>query len=424
MSVNLSESLSRAYDLIEAERLSDARALLEPIVAREPNNADAWWLYAHAVENPDQAERALNNVLRLDRSYPGAADLLDQIRTARLDVFGELTEDDDFGFDVPLASAATPSRVSVADDDFDSLFEDEPVAKPSARKVSDDDLGDFGDFEDDQAETADQPKAGSQRRLFALIAAAALLIVIVVLALIILTGGSDQGADGTSVAESDPTENVITPLAPVDVTDEPILLPPDDEPTDNDLLPFPTENTDDETEAPTATEGLILIPDETNNAFESTVQTQAVTTDEAIVIASPTDAFIEATTPTPDASAGAGGGGEAASYPIVYNALRPVNVIADSLGVTPTELGDTMLISVCSTPGDALRASIDQAIPLLAAQSRIFREDIAALGVRFVYCEQDDTVLNIVAVRVEDAFAYADETLTDAEFRRLWRAVN
>jgi hypothetical protein len=424
MSVNLSESLSRAYDLIEAERLPDARALLEPIVAREPNNADAWWLYAHAVENPDQAERALNNVLRLDRSYPGAAELLDQIRTARLDVFGELTEDDDFGFDVPPASAAPPSRVSLADDDFDSLFEDEPAAKPSAGKTSDDDFADFGDFEDDQAGTLDRPEVRSRRRLLALIGAAALLIVIVVLALIILTGGSDQGPDGTSIAETNPTETVTTPLAPVDVTDEAILLPPDAEPTDNDLLPFPTEVTDEATESPTPTEGLILIPDETEDTFEPTSLTQAVTTDEAILTASPTDALIEATTPTPDASAGAGGGGEAASYPIVYNALRPVNVIADSLSVTPTELGDTMLISVCATPGDALRTSIDESIPLLAAQSRIFREDIAALGVRFIYCEQDDTLLNIVAVRVEDAFAYADELLTDSEFRRLWRAIN
>src|SRR5690606_33000385 len=71
--------LAQAYELIESERLAEAEALLKPIVAAEPDNADAWWLYAHAVTDPGEARLALNNVLRIDPGYPGADDLLDSL---------------------------------------------------------------------------------------------------------------------------------------------------------------------------------------------------------------------------------------------------------------------------------------------------------------------------------------------------------
>src|SRR5262245_41963233 len=68
--------LQRAYELIEVDQLDEARAILEPIVTSEQNNADAWWLYAHSVYDPEEARRALQNVLRIDPDYPEASSLL------------------------------------------------------------------------------------------------------------------------------------------------------------------------------------------------------------------------------------------------------------------------------------------------------------------------------------------------------------
>jgi len=74
-------ALSRAYDLVEAGKYDEARAILEPILADNRNNADAWWIYAHAVTNPDEGRNALENVLRINPRYPDAADLLAQARS-------------------------------------------------------------------------------------------------------------------------------------------------------------------------------------------------------------------------------------------------------------------------------------------------------------------------------------------------------
>jgi len=76
MNDDTNQVLTQAYELIEAEELGDAKRLLEPLVNREKDNADAWWLYAHAVTDTETARTALQNVLRLDPSYPEAADLL------------------------------------------------------------------------------------------------------------------------------------------------------------------------------------------------------------------------------------------------------------------------------------------------------------------------------------------------------------
>jgi tetratricopeptide (TPR) repeat protein len=82
MSSNLNTRLSQAYGLIEADDLSEAVALLKPVLAENPNNADAWWLYAHAVDDADDARAALSTVLSLDPNYPEAQRLLDLLDEA------------------------------------------------------------------------------------------------------------------------------------------------------------------------------------------------------------------------------------------------------------------------------------------------------------------------------------------------------
>jgi hypothetical protein len=59
------QQLQQAYDLIKANRKSEAQALLMPILKADEDNANAWWLLANALADPAEIREALENVLRL-----------------------------------------------------------------------------------------------------------------------------------------------------------------------------------------------------------------------------------------------------------------------------------------------------------------------------------------------------------------------
>jgi hypothetical protein len=72
----IDEALNKAFELIETDHLDEARAILKPILDTEKDNPDVWWLYAHAVTDPETARLALNNVQRLDPNYLNTGDLI------------------------------------------------------------------------------------------------------------------------------------------------------------------------------------------------------------------------------------------------------------------------------------------------------------------------------------------------------------
>lgn len=77
MSVN--DQLQRAYQLIRAGSRQDAVQVLMPVLRADPANADAWWLLANAVTDPNQKKRALEEVLKLRPNDDRARKMLDQI---------------------------------------------------------------------------------------------------------------------------------------------------------------------------------------------------------------------------------------------------------------------------------------------------------------------------------------------------------
>jgi tetratricopeptide (TPR) repeat protein len=89
------QALEQAYMLIEAQKLGEARAILEKVLEHDKNSADVWWLYAHAIDDPKQAVTALENVARLDPTNAEAKTLL---QTARQQA-GVGVGDDEFDFD-------------------------------------------------------------------------------------------------------------------------------------------------------------------------------------------------------------------------------------------------------------------------------------------------------------------------------------
>lgn len=71
--------LNTAYDLIQQEQDDAALAILRPIVEAEPTNADAWWLITYATDDPQEARRALVNVLKAQPGHHDARANLTQL---------------------------------------------------------------------------------------------------------------------------------------------------------------------------------------------------------------------------------------------------------------------------------------------------------------------------------------------------------
>jgi tetratricopeptide (TPR) repeat protein len=93
------EALVRAFELIEEERLAEARELVQSVLDDDSQNADAWWIYAHAVEDRADARRALNKVAEIDPNYDGLQELLTYYDDDVIDPSDGLdTLDDDFDF--------------------------------------------------------------------------------------------------------------------------------------------------------------------------------------------------------------------------------------------------------------------------------------------------------------------------------------
>jgi hypothetical protein len=73
----MSEQLDHARKFLEEGNCSQASSILIRIVVREPNNIDAWWLLAQAVETPNKQIDCLRRVLALDPNHLEARLMLD-----------------------------------------------------------------------------------------------------------------------------------------------------------------------------------------------------------------------------------------------------------------------------------------------------------------------------------------------------------
>ena len=180
MSGDTRQSLARAFELIEADEHQQALNIVKPIIENEPNNADAWWVYIHAVADEDEAREGLNRLSELDSDYPGLS---------------ELQNPQDF------------------DDDFDDL-----------------DLDFESDFDDDPELVSQSPGQGEEAsgnnrmRLLRFLVPVVIIVAVIVLALLLLNSGNgDDGEDDTNsvadVSTTAPTADIII-VPDVDVTED------------------------------------------------------------------------------------------------------------------------------------------------------------------------------------------------------------
>lgn len=355
--MNRDADLQRAYELIEADSLEDARAILGEIVAADRNNADAWWLLTYAVDDPQEARNALSNVLRIDANYPGAQTLLATLDSStpakmaasspgtgisRLPTKAAATvsasEDDDFDFDDE--DALDLSDGDDFDFDLDDVDDDRVIDNIDAiddfdfgTELSgddddfDSDFGDDFDEEDDDLEDEDEDDGSPRRRL--LLAFIALLVLIVVVAVVFVVkpfGTTTPGGQATSTQQ-------VSDVA----TNTPDTLP--------------------------------------------TADPSAATIDSAAL-----EGF--------------------------YTALSAVQVLPDSGVVESTALGNTLSFTICVESRRTLPTVITDAIRAIAGQSTSVADQVDAVGARFVNCADNNSPLRHVVVSMIDALDFASGTLS------------
>lgn len=109
MSETIQATLTSAFEMVELGHPDRAVTLLQPLLTQAADNPDVWWVYAHAVSDPQVAHAALTRVLRLEPGYPEAVALLrrleKQLRAQRANLMRER----------PAAAALSTRKVSPYD---------------------------------------------------------------------------------------------------------------------------------------------------------------------------------------------------------------------------------------------------------------------------------------------------------------------
>jgi hypothetical protein len=80
MSPNIQDQLRRAYQLILEEQYEPALAILTPICKADPTNANAWWLVANALQDPERRKLALKKVLSINPQHAQALARLQELQ--------------------------------------------------------------------------------------------------------------------------------------------------------------------------------------------------------------------------------------------------------------------------------------------------------------------------------------------------------
>jgi hypothetical protein len=358
--MNDNPALNRAYELIEADRLDEAQNLLKPILDNDPDNADAWWLYAHAVTDPDSARTALNNVTRLEPGYPGASDLLE-------------TLDEKYP-----ASKPTISRIERLEP-----VRPAPSMPSTLPGLSDSDQEpDFGELDEEQ-ESA-QPKATVPNRRPLLLLLGALLLIVLVIGAILLLNPFKPASAETPTPGSQLAADNLTPTVDISATSAGAQTVP--------------------TELPT----LTISTTEQVNAETPTTEPA---TPEQLITSQPSESGTSVPETTSD------------TFSTLLPAFSQFTLPDNSISVQQTDMGQTLLVSVCTAAGASLRATLPQVMDVAARQAGGLAGQIDAIGTRLVDCQNNNTPLRTIAVSSADAQAYASGSLTEEAFQSRWKAI-
>lgn len=368
------DQLREAYDAIRANRLPEARRILDGYLKEKSSDADGWWLMTYAAADADEARRALDTVLRLDPAYPGARELSEEL--------GRLGS---------RAAGSVPVSVRSLNPVVPAPSQPAKTGVPPMGQTQIDD--DF-DFDESLDEADDNESEGGFNRRRLIFAASGFLLLVLLVALVFVflprLTNAPEGPEVVVIPTATPSETGDLVFGATATADE-----------------SETEPTEDATgsEALTETSAPLLSPTDTPDLVQ-TPDTDILPT-----------ATLEA--PTADGSVVTTG-----DYDVLYNALAAFEVVPNSIAIEQTSEGATLAGTVCVGSAAALRDGIPNVMAALAGSSASLPDDgsIQTLGARFTNCA-DSTVFRYVGVTLADAQAFAAGNLTEQAFRAAFHVV-
>ncbi len=371
MSESTDAILRSAHELIENDQREQAEELLAPLLETEGNNPALWWVYSHAVSDSAIGLAALDRVLQLDPTYPGARELKAEVLLAQGALAGDL------GSELDLASAQS------------SL-------------VDEDDIDDWESIKPAVEDASTNPRAG---RGFVLIIVA--LLILASGAVLVLSGAID--IDEILSLFTQPTkEPIIVVAAPTVVA------------TGTDL-PSQPESTDE----PTVTTSAIsaTAPDEPTSestseaTMEATAETEVVTepTVEATLSATATPAL--SATPAPTLSSTE----VETLIDLVGEQITDFSIDASRSGARESQLGMTFDILVCAKPGPEFNARLQAVMDAAVSVSDRIPAQIQAFAVSLVNCDDPNASVRTIGVARSILDDFAEEKIDAKTFQEAWR---
>jgi len=373
--------LSEAFDLIERGELATARQILTEIQDDNVSNPDYWWVYAHSIEDPEEGRKALNRVLELRPDYPGAQKLLH-------DIDGQVTTERH-----PIRSLKTSTTAPTTDDapldfgdDLDLAFEE------------------FG-LEDDFESVEDDTRSGQGRIVIGAIVVALMFIIIAVAAVLLSNTG---GGTPTQVAANPTQEATSTPEISTAV-----------------------DSAANNTATATATSSLSGTGGGTPTQVAANPTQEATSTPEistAVSATATTQPTIAATAtldipPTPTTEVASSNADDSDDpFASIYPLLRNFDVPNEGITTQSTDLGDTLVVTTCATPGPAASTAISGIAQVISEQSDTLDPNIRAIGFSVNDCA-DNTVIRLIGVPISIVRAFGSNELSLDDFQTLLRPI-
>ncbi len=361
MSDSTNTILQRAYELIENDELEQAQELLAPLLETDDKNPSLWWVYSHALRDQSIGQLALDRVLELDPSYPGANELKDDVL-----------------------------EIQSRDPDFLPLHADESVFAQDATGST------IDDWDELQPTNVDSDESSSGR----------LGAVVLAIILFVVAAGIALVASGT-VDISEILEAILpTPEAKVIVVSAPTAGPAA---TESELEASATESDTDATALPAGQATAVATGEPTEAATpaatvaaaeEATVEVEVSgTPDQA---SNPLSAFVNA----------------------VADSISGFEIDRRASILRSTPLGRTIVIQVCAVPGIEFNARLSRVINAMVDLADAIPKETEAVAAGLLNCDDDNASLRIIGVSVETIQQYLEEDIDSKEFQRAWQPLS
>lgn len=383
MSDSTNAILQRAYELIEDGALELAQETLSPLLESDADNPTLWWVYSHAVRDPSIGRAALDRVLELDSTYPGARELNTDV----------------------LAAQSPPAELVDAADSDGSI----------AQSQSDFDID---DWEALQPLVTEEPAAKKSRLAYFVVLV--VLGIFVAGAALVATGALDFSAVLSRLLPS-PEAAAIVVAAPTGAANATVAA----ESTDGAVATSMVEATE-ATGAETAIPGDSATELQPTSAL--TLEATAAATEEATVIA-PGDGAADTSTQAapvtdavePDVTPSEVDPAVLALVDAVAQAISEFSIDPRSSDVLASELGSTLIIQVCAVPGREFNARLNLVMDALVGAVAQIPSDIEAVAAGLLNCDDPEAVLRIIAVPVSVIQRFAAEEIEAKDFQRAWQ---